>query len=130
MRNFFFELMGEGDIIKTSDDLSNISGRSFLEDSEEETDDDLIGFWLFLVFTIINSVVAITGNGLVIYAGLRYRNDGRMRYLDGVVKSLALTDLFYASFGVLANYVNYYMHEHLGTTIQYLFCIIKGLSNQ
>ena len=69
-------------------DLSNISGRSFLEDSDEETDDDLIGFWLFLVFTIINSVVAITGNGLVIYAGLRYRNDGRMRYLDGVVKSL------------------------------------------
>ena len=45
--------MGEGDIIKTSDDLSNISGRSFLEDSEEETDDDLIGFWLFLVLATL-----------------------------------------------------------------------------
>ena len=124
MRNFFFELMGEGDIVKVSDDLKNISGRSLIDDKKEEIDDDLTGFWLFLVFTIINSVVAITGNGLVIYAGLRYRNDGRMRYLDGVVKSLALTDLFYASFGVLANYVNYYLHEHLGTNIYFSFCII------
>ena len=114
MRNFFFELMGEGDIVIAIDDTKNFSGRNSLEDLEEETGNDLIGFWLFLVFTIINSVIAITGNGLVIYAGLRYRNDCRMRYLDGVVKSLALTDLFYASFGVLANYVNYYLHEHLG----------------
>ena len=114
MRNFFFELIGEGDIVIVTDKSKNFSGRNSLENLEEQTGNDLIGFWLFLVFTIINSVIAITGNGLVIYAGLRYRNDGRMRYLDGVVKSLALTDLFYASFGVLANYVNYYLHEHLG----------------
>ena len=114
MRSFFFELMGEGDVVRVVDASKNISGRSSLDDSEEVKDNDEIGFWLFLVFTVINSVIAITGNGLVIYAGLKYRNESRMRYLDGVVKSLAFTDLFYASFGVLANYFNYYLHEHLG----------------
>ena len=86
--------------------------------------DSFVVFWLFLSLTALTSIIAITGNGLVIYAGMRYRNVGRLRYLDGVVKSLALTDLLFALFGPLANYVNYYLTKNLGTNKLVLISIL------
>ena len=123
MKEFFVDLLGN-ECHKTNENNSfEIDNRGLFgvdtdESSFEATEFDIdkyqIAFWIFLSLTIVNSAIAIIGNGLVIYAGMRYRNDGRLRYLDGVVKSLALTDLMYASFGVFANYINYYLHKHVG----------------
>ena len=123
MKGFFYELMGEH--AEDDEDATNhndFGARIFdtderinmFEETASKLEGDRVGFWFFLSLTVLNSFVAVLGNGLVIYAGLRYRNDGRLRYLDGVVKSLALTDLLYASLGVFANYINYYLHQHTG----------------
>ena len=118
MKDFFSDLLGN-ECHKTNENASfEIGDRGLFGVQTEETEFDIdqyqIAFWIFLSLTILNSAIAIIGNGLVMYAGMRYRNDGRLRYLDGVVKSLALTDLMYASFGVFANYINYYLHKHVG----------------
>ena len=44
-------------------------------------------------------LVAVVGNGLVLYLGFGNKNFGRLRYLDIVIKSLAVNDLLYAMIG-------------------------------
>ena len=66
-------------------------------------------FWVFVGFSVITSSIAILGNSLVIYAGRQTSNRGRLRYLDGAVKSLAMTDLLYGLIGTPFNYVNHYL---------------------
>ena len=75
-------------------------------------------FWLFFFFTILSSVVATIGNGLVILTAIRHRRDGS---LNGIIKSLALTDLLYALLGPLANYMNFYLIRYSGDTTIIIF---------
>ena len=68
-------------------------------------------FWAFATFSVLIAIVAVVGNGLVIYIAHGVKHVGPLRYLDGVVKSLALTDL---AFGLIATpliIINYYMGE-------------------
>ena len=68
-------------------------------------------FWAFAVFSVLIAIVAVIGNGLVIYIAHGVKHVGPLRYLDGVVKSLALTDL---AFGLVATpliIINYYMSK-------------------
>ena len=46
------------------------------------------------------AVMAVIGNGLVLYAAYGKRNTGRLRHLDGVVKSLAVADMLFGLIGV------------------------------
>ena len=69
----------------------------------------VVMFWVFVTFSIIMSSMAILGNSLVIYAGQQKGNRGRLRYLDSVVKSLAMTDLLHGLIGTPLNYVNHYL---------------------
>ena len=68
-----------------------------------------VTFWGFVLFSILTSFTAILGNSLVIYAGSRTVNKGRLKYLDGMVKSLAMTDLLYGLVATPFNFVNYYL---------------------
>ena len=63
----------------------------------------------FVAFSIITSFIAILGNSLVIYASRRKEHRGRLRYLDGAIRSLALTDLLYGLIGTPVNCVNQYL---------------------
>ena len=66
-------------------------------------------FWSFVALSVLIALIAILGNGLVIYATHGTRNLGPLRYLDGVVKSLAFTDLFFGLFGTPLIIINYYL---------------------
>ena len=66
-------------------------------------------YWCFVGFSVITSLIAILGNTLVIYAGQQRGNRGRLKYLDGMVQSLAVTDLVYGLIGTPFNYVNHYL---------------------
>ena len=46
------------------------------------------------------AVVAVIGNGLVIYAAYGNKNTGRLSSLDDVVKSLALADMIFGLVGI------------------------------
>lgn len=56
-------------------------------------------FWIFACICILVAILSILGNGIVIYVSHETRSIGRLRYLDNVVKSLAVTDFL---FGILA----------------------------
>ena len=66
-------------------------------------------YWAFVAFAFVTSSIAILGNSLVIYAAQQTANRGRLRYLDSVVKSLAMTDLLYGLIGAPFTYVNFYL---------------------
>jgi hypothetical protein len=57
-------------------------------------------FYLLAAINICVAIIAVLGNGLVLYAAYGNRNNGRLNYLDGVIKSLAVNDLIYGLFGV------------------------------
>ena len=66
-------------------------------------------FWSFVALSVLIALIAILGNGLVIYATYGTRNLGPLRYLDGVVKSLAFTDLLFGLLGTPLIILNYYL---------------------
>ena len=68
-------------------------------------------FWGFAAIWSVLALVAIIGNGLVMYASYRHRNQGPLRYFDGVVKSLAFADLLYGLVGMPITVIKYYMGE-------------------
>ena len=56
--------------------------------------------YLLAAINICVAIIAVLGNGLVLYATYGNRNNGRLNYLDGVIKSLAVNDLIYGLFGI------------------------------
>ena len=57
-------------------------------------------FWIWASLYLCLAIIAITGNGLVLYAALKTRNLGRLRFFDGTIKSLATTDLLIGLIGI------------------------------
>jgi hypothetical protein len=57
-------------------------------------------FWLGAALYLILALLAIVGNALVLYTTLEDINMGPLRYLDDVIKSLALADMLYGLIGV------------------------------
>ena len=67
-------------------------------------------FWCFASACIMIAITAIIGNGMVIYVSHQTRNNtGRLRHLDGVVKSLAVTDFLFGLVGTPIVIITYYM---------------------
>ena len=58
------------------------------------------------------AVLAVIGNGIVLYAARGYRNTGRLRYIDGVIKSLAVADMLFGLFGVPCKIIYDYFGEY------------------
>ena len=56
-------------------------------------------FWCMAVFYLCVAVIPIFGNGLVIYVAYGNRNLGPLRYLDDVIKSLAVNDMLFGLLG-------------------------------
>ena len=66
---------------------------------------------LFLIGSIIYlglALVAIIGNGLVLYIAANNINLGHLRHMDDVIKSLAVADMLYGLLGVPSNLINNY----------------------
>ena len=57
-------------------------------------------FWIWCSIYSSIALVTVIGNGLVLYAALKTRNMGRLRFFDGTIKSLALTDLLIGLVGI------------------------------
>ena len=68
-------------------------------------------FWCFCFACGIIAILAILGNGIVIYVSHVTRSTGRLRYLDNVVYSLAVTDFLFGIIGVPIITGQYYMRK-------------------
>ena len=66
-------------------------------------------FWMFASICIMVAILAIIGNGIVIYVSHKTRSTGRLRYLDNVVKSLAMTDFLFGMIATPIALTAYYM---------------------
>ena len=60
----------------------------------------MLEFWIWSSLYLCLAIIAIIGNGLVLYAALKTRNLGRLRFFDGTIKSLATTDLLIGLIGI------------------------------
>ena len=66
-------------------------------------------FWCFASVCVVIAVIGIIGNGLVMYVSHQTRNTGRLRYLDSVVNSLAVTDFLFGLVGIPLVITSYYL---------------------
>ena len=69
-------------------------------------------FWCFATVCVIITIITIIGNGIVVIASHQTRNNNRLRHLDGVVKSLAVTDFLFGLFGAPLVALNYYLGKY------------------
>ena len=57
-------------------------------------------FWVMTTVYLLVALVAIAGNGLVLYACFARTNLGSLRHFDSVIKSLATNDLLLGLIGI------------------------------
>ena len=76
--------------------LPELSGNT----SENAYEKNITLFWAGVTGYLCVAVAAAIGNGLVLYAAYSNRNTGRLRSLDAVIKSLALTDMIFGLIGI------------------------------
>ena len=81
---------------------TNVGNSSIEFPTAEESTYEKIAvlFWLGVVLYLFLALLAIVGNALVLYTTLEDINMGPLRYLDDVIKSLALADMLYGLIGV------------------------------
>ena len=65
-------------------------------------------FWAYAVITLFVALIAIIGNGFVLFITYGNRNSGRLRYLDSAIKSLAVADMLIGLIGIPCRIVVYY----------------------
>ena len=68
-------------------------------------------FWCFAFVCLCISIITIIGNGIVFVVSHQSRNTTRLRHLDGVVKSLAVTDFLFGLLGTPMIAINYYLSK-------------------
>ena len=78
-------------------------------------------FWAFAAIYLCIGLVAVIGNGLVLYASFCTRNLGRLRYFDTAIKSLALADMLFGLVGVPCRFIASYYIGILNYKILMLF---------
>ena len=66
-------------------------------------------FWSIAGVYLFIGLLAFIGNSLVIYAAFGHKNKGPMRYLDNVVKSLAVADMLTGLIGTPLVIYRYYL---------------------
>ena len=65
-------------------------------------------FWVCSVIYSCIALVAVTGNGLVLYAAHGDKHLGRLQNFDVVIKSLALTDMLFGLVGMPCRIIGSY----------------------
>ena len=66
-------------------------------------------FGAILAFSLVISILAIIGNSLVIYASVTNKNSGPFRFIDSIIRSLAVADLLLGLIGNPFIVVSYYL---------------------
>ena len=69
-------------------------------------------FGAILAFSLVISILAIIGNSLVIYASVSNKNSGPFRFIDGIIRSLAVADLLLGLIGNPFIVVSYYLGKY------------------
>ena len=89
---------------------SNSSDKSSNNETFPQTfyEENKATFWVCSVFYVCIAFVAVTGNGLVIYAAHVDKNLGRLRNFDIVIKSLAVTDMLFGLVGMPCRIIGSY----------------------
>ena len=62
---------------------------------------------LYSIYFVL-ALTAIIGNGFVLYSATKNVNLGPLRYMDDVIKSLAIADMLFGLLGVPSNIINWY----------------------
>ena len=69
-------------------------------------------FGAILAFSLVISILAIIGNSLVIYASVTNKNSGPFRFIDGIIRSLAVADLLLGLIGNPFIVISYYLGKY------------------
>ena len=69
-------------------------------------------FWVSNVVYLCIGMTSVVGNALVIYASHGHQNTGRLRYLDDVAKSLAISDMLFGLIGTPLRIINWYLGKN------------------
>ena len=78
--------------------------------SESTYEKIVIVFWMGVALYLGLGLLALIGNGLVLYTSFGDLNMGPLRHLDNVIKSLAVADMLYGLLGVPCKVVaDYYV---------------------
>ena len=70
---------------------------------------DLNRFVTISIIYLILALIAIIGNGLVLYTANKNINLGPLSHMDDVIKSLAVADMLYGLLGIPSNLINLYL---------------------
>ena len=57
-------------------------------------------FWVFATTMICIGLIAVVANGSVLYISTSYKNNGPLKGLDSVIKSLAVADMLFGLIGI------------------------------
>ena len=57
-------------------------------------------FWVFATTMICIGLIAVVANGSVLYITTFYKNNGPLKSLDSVIKSLAVADMLFGLIGI------------------------------
>ena len=57
-------------------------------------------FWVFATAIICIGLIAVVANGIVLYITTFYKNNGPLKSLDSVIKSLAVADMLFGLIGI------------------------------
>ena len=70
-------------------------------------------FWVCSTLYLCIAIIAITGNGMVLYASHASPNLGRLRSFDNVIKSLAVADMLFGLVGMPSRIIcTYYVGRY------------------
>ena len=76
------------------------NGTGVSSSSESTYEKIIVLFWMGVVLYLGLGLLALIGNGLVLYTSFGDLNMGPLRHLDNVIKSLAVADMLYGLLGV------------------------------
>ena len=93
--------------------------------NESTYDKIVVLFWVGAALYLFLGIVAIIGNGLVLYTALGEFNMGPLGHLDNVIKSLAVADMLYGLIGVPCKLSADYYVCKLSVTEEYIITNCK-----
>ena len=95
--------------------ISNFTTINLPETPMNEYEKNKGTFWAIVAIYSLVALVAIEGNGLVLYASFTRRNIGFLRHFDDVIKSLAANDFLLGLIAVPCRlYQAYYIGMYIG----------------
>ena len=86
------------------DETSSIDNYTQLNSKEIEErsiyQGNILIFWIFATTITCIGLIAVVANGIVLYITTFYKNNGPLKSLDSVIKSLAVADMLFGLIGI------------------------------